>query len=391
MATEADTIAWLSLWRVPRVGARLFRRVLDSLGDLKLLYQAGSADWAALGFSHEQIPVLKTLCGPSGCRLSPGVETDLAWLAQPAHHLVTWLDDDYPALLREIDLSPPLLFVRGVRHVPSMPQIAIVGTRQPSRQGRADAHGFSRHFARQGFATTSGMARGIDAAAHEGALDGGGLTIGVMAHGLDSVYPPRHRALAERVCEQGALISEFPIGVTPSPSYFPRRNRIISGLSMGVLVVEAALKSGSLITAREATQQGRDVFAVPGSIHNPLSKGCHALIRQGALLVETGGDVTQELTPMLDFFRGQVAHSQVADEVHAAAPAGSPRSESLANTVPQQLVDALSWEVCSVDELVAQTGLAVADITTHLLMLELDGVVVSEFDGYRLASANELG
>lgn len=390
MATEADTLAWLSLWRVPRVGSRQFRRVLDTLGDLKLLYQASPEDWAALGFSSEQITTLKTLSRQGSCRLTAGADADLTWLSQPDHHLLTWLDDDYPALLREIDLPPPLLFVRGERQVPGLPQIAIVGTRQPSRQGRADAYEFARHFVRQGFVVSSGMARGIDAAAHEGALAGNGLTLGVMAHGLDSVYPARHRALAERVCEQGSLVSEFPIGVTPSPNYFPRRNRIISGLSMGVMVVEAAIKSGSLITAREAAQQGRDVFALPGSIHNPLSKGCHELIRQGAMLVETGQDVTRELLPLIDFLRDP-ATEPTADGAADLYQTG--RTASIGKSsdpLAQRLLQALSWETCSVDWLVDHTGLAVADITTQLLLLELDGVVVAELDGYRLASVNEL-
>ncbi len=214
-------------------------------------------------------------------------------------HLITLHDARYPTLLREIDDAPPMLFIQGDPTILNLPQIAIVGSRNPSASGRQTATDFAHFLASAGLAITSGLADGIDGAAHQGALETKNSTLAVTGTGLDRVYPAKHRELAHRIAEQGALISELPPGTPPIPANFPRRNRIISGLSLGTLVVEAAQKSGSLITARLATEQGREVFAIPGSIHNPLARGCHALIRQGAKLVETAGDILEELAPLL--------------------------------------------------------------------------------------------
>ncbi|HAU14172.1 MAG TPA: DNA-protecting protein DprA, partial [Gammaproteobacteria bacterium] len=241
-----------------------------------------------------------------------------------------------------------------------------------SRQGRKLAQDFAGCFSSNGFVTTSGLALGIDAAAHAGAMAAGGKTIAVLAHGLDDIYPNRNRNLGQEVIRQGALVSEFPIGVSPRAEFFPRRNRIISGLSLGVLVVEAALKSGSLITAHEAVDQGREVFAVPGSINDPLAKGCHALIRNGARLVETAQQVVEELMPLLGFMQ------QVAMPAQADAAIDHYEQDSLEG----RLLAALEFEPTPIDQLVGLTGLCVADISSALVMLELDGMVQQQQGGY---------
>src|SRR5690606_24009673 len=254
----------------------------------------------------------------------------------------------------------------------ALPQIAIVCSRHCSRHGKELARQFASHFSRHGFITTSGLALGIDAAAHTGALETG-RTIAVLAHGLDSVFPVRNRALGEQVVEQGALVSEFPIGVQPRPEFFPRRNRIISGLSLGVLVVEAALKSGSLITANVAADQGREVFAIPGSIHNPLVKGCHALIRNGARLVETADQVVEELLPLLGYLQQPSLFPAPRQQPSVAYPADSPE---------QRLLQAIEYEPCSADQLILLTGLPAAEVNSTLVLLELDGVIRQQQGGY---------
>ena len=226
-------------------------------------------------------------------------DQDMNWLAQPDNHLLPVTDPRYPAQLKTIPDPPTALFVHGDPDMLSTPQIAMVGSRNPSSGGARTAHDFARHFAACGLAVTSGLAMGIDAACHQGALAANGITIAVTGTGLDRVYPASNRELAHQIVGRGALVSEFPPGTPPRPGHFPRRNRIIAGLSLGTLVVEAALKSGSLITAQQALEQSREVFAIPGSIHNPLARGCHLLIRQGAKLVETANDVLEELAPAL--------------------------------------------------------------------------------------------
>ncbi|CAG0910748.1 unnamed protein product, partial [Cyprideis torosa] len=228
------------------------------------------------------------------------IAADLNWLSHDKHYILPITSEQYPSLLRAIDDPPPLIYVVGDPNLLSYPQLAVVGSRNATRAGIANAEAFSLHLASAGLGITSGLALGIDTAAHRGALKADGITLAVAGTGLDGVYPARNRSLAEEIARTGALISEFPIGTRPSPENFPRRNRIISGLSLGTLVIEAAAKSGSLITARLASEQGREVFAIPGSIHNPLARGCHQLIRQGAKLVETGDDILEELAAILN-------------------------------------------------------------------------------------------
>ncbi|MGH8401460.1 MAG: DNA-processing protein DprA, partial [Gammaproteobacteria bacterium] len=227
------------------------------------------------------------------------VDQDQRWLETADANILPFTDAAFPALLRGIPAAPMLLFLRGDISLLDTPQLAMVGSRNPSTDGRRNAEGFAAYLAGCGLTITSGMALGIDAASHRGALKANGTTIAVWGTGLDKPYPPRHRELAEEIAAKGLLVSEFPPGTLPIPTNFPRRNRIISGLAIGTLVVEAATASGSLITARLAAEQGREVFAIPGSIHNPMARGCHQLIRQGAKLVESAGDILEELAPLL--------------------------------------------------------------------------------------------
>ncbi|NWA04042.1 DNA-processing protein DprA [Pseudomonas gingeri] len=288
--SPAELEARLRLHRLPEIGSRRFRTLIETFGSASSALSAPTAAWRSLG-----LPV-----SSAEARRSPavrdGASAALAWLERSNQHLLMWDQADYPALLAEIDDAPPLLFVAGNPTILDKPQLALVGSRRASKPGMDTAAAFSRCLAGAGFVITSGLALGIDGAAHQAALDVGGLTIGVLGTGLENFYPQRHRTLAQAMIDRGsAVVSEFPLDAAPHPGNFPRRNRIISGLSLGVLVVEASVASGSLITARLAAEQGREVYAIPGSIHHPGARGCHQLIRDGAVLVETVDDILQNL------------------------------------------------------------------------------------------------
>ena len=340
--------------RAPALGPITFQRL--RAGGIDLVALVGTRDLpAGTGLGAE---LRGYLVAPD----RDGVERDLAWLAGPRHHLVTLDDDNYPPLLRELADPPLALFVRGDPAALALPQLAIVGSRNPTEGGRRAARAFAAELGAAGLAITSGLALGVDAAAHEGALDADGITLAVAGTGLDRIYPARHAMLADRIAERGALVSELPLGAAPLPAHFPRRNRIVSGLSAGTLVVEASLKSGSLITARLAAEQGREVFAIPGSIHNPLARGCHRLIRQGAKLVETAGDVLEELGPLLGITGTDTPPATVGQRA-ALAPAG------------QRLLGLMGFDTVSPDELADRSGLAAGEVSGTLLLLELGGWV----------------
>jgi DNA processing protein len=295
------------------------------------------------------------------------LESDLCWLAQSDTTLLHWDAAGYPTQLRNIDAPPLVLYVRGDAGALRMPQLAMVGSRRPTGPGRDTARSFATALARAGLTITSGLARGIDAAAHEGALLAGGTTVAVCGTGLDEVYPAEHSELAQRIAAQGALVSEFPPGTLPQRHNFPRRNRLISGLSRGTLVVEAALASGSLITARLAGEQGREVFAIPGSIHSPLSYSCHQLIRAGmAALVTSPAEVLEGLD--IPFQKQPLTEQQNRTAGAAATADGMDKDYEI-------LLDALGFEPASVDTLVDRSGLPSAAIASMLLILELDGRV----------------
>lgn len=350
---------WLSLIRCPGLGTRTLIELIDAAGSAAAVLAGGHGLWRRHRVSAESCAALDS---PDTAL----IESDMAWCSGQCRALIVWTDPRYPKRLREIAHAPPALFCRGDVDLLSLPQIAIVGSRNATPQGLETAGAFAAELARRGLAVTSGLALGVDGAAHRGALSVRGLTLAVCATGLDRVYPARHRELAGEIERHGLLISEFAPGTAPRAEHFPQRNRLISGLALGVLVVEAARESGSLITARLAAEQGREVFAIPGSIHNVMSRGCHQLIRQGAKLVENVDDILEELG------------GAVGDWLRAGrAPVASAAPEA-ATTVAhrhQRVLDALGDSPKSVDELVERLGQGVDAISTALLELELEGRV----------------
>ena len=349
---------WLALSRTPGVGSKTFTKILDAFEPQQVFAQSHST-LSNLGLKEKSISFIQ----------SPdwdAVENDLLWIDQPNNAVVTLLDPFYPYLLKQIDSPPPLLFVRGNKTLLNQPQIAMVGSRNPSAIGKQIAIDFAHSLALEGLTITSGLALGIDAASHQGALEAKGLTIAVTGTGLDRVYPACHKQLATEIAETGLLVSEFPPGTAAKANHFPRRNRIISGLSIGLLVVEAAKKSGSLITARMALEANREVFAIPGSIHNPLARGCNALIKEGAKLVENTQDIFDELS-----YHNQPHIEEAQEEV-----------KSTLDPEQQNLLNLVMFSPTSVDWLVQESGLSVEIISSMLLMLELQGSIATTPGGY---------
>ncbi|WP_423815740.1 DNA-processing protein DprA [Pseudomonas putida] len=345
----AELEARLRLHRLPEIGPRRFHTLIDAFGDAASALSAPASAWRALG--------LPAACAEArrSAEVRDGAGAAMAWLERPGQHLLMWDAPAYPALLAETDAAPPLLFVAGDPTLLERPQLAVVGSRRATPPALDTAKAFSRCLAQAGFTITSGLALGVDGAAHRAALQAGGHTIGVLGTGLQKLYPQRHRELARDMIEGGgALVSEFPLDANPHAANFPRRNRIISGLSLGVLVVEASLASGSLITARLAAEQGREVYAIPGSIHHPGSKGCHQLIRDGALLVEN-------VEQILDSLRGW--------QNLPPAPVENPAHPLLAllHAAPQ-----------TSEALTHSSGQPLAQVLASLTELELEGRVTNE-------------
>ncbi len=346
---------WLLLLRVPGAGPVHQKKLLDYFGSIEKIFSAPAAEYESMGIKS---PALEYLLNPS---LSE-IEQDLEWLARKDHYLIPITDSRYPALLREINDPPLVLFVHGDPGVLTEMQIGIVGSRNPTAGGRKTAQKLASELSAAGLVITSGLALGIDYCGHWGALEARGRTVAVMGNGLDRIYPARHGSIGERIAGNGALVSEFPPATPPLPDHFPRRNRIISGMSLGVVVIEAAERSGSLITARLAAEQGREVFAVPGSIYNPLSRGCHQLIKQGAKLTETVQDVLEELN---------IAHTFQA--ASGPMPPGVEGQEDPADM--RHLLNHLSHDPVSIDELIDMSGLTADAVSSMLLVLEVQGKV----------------
>ena len=345
------------LARTPGLTADHVRALIDATGSLARAASIGTNLVPGI-----ELPVATRafLAAPDHA----AIDADLRWIDASGAHVLTIASEQYPALLATISRAPPVLYVLGDIRVLSSPQLAMVGSRSPTATGRSTASDFAAFFARAGLTITSGLALGIDAASHEGALLANGLTVAVCGCGLDVIYPRQHEPLAARIRERGALVSEFPPRTPPFPGHFPRRNRIISGLSYGTLVVEAAHHSGSLITAQHALEQGREVFAIPGSIHNPLARGCHALIGAGAKLVEGAADVLSELGNFLD--------PQLLARIAMARADGTGATLKLDKEY-EILLDALGFEPASIDVLVSRTGFPTESVASMLLILELQG------------------
>lgn len=352
--------AWLTLARVPGLHAGTLAALLQHFPDAATIVSSSAAMLRASGLDAQSIDWLRT---PP----EDAVTRDLRWLERDGHHFVPWGSDNYPPLLSELSDAPVGLFVRGNPALLSLPQLAMVGSRNPTPAGRETARVFAADLSRCGLVITSGLAMGIDTASHQGALDAEGQTIAVCGTGLDIAYPRSNTELADTIAARGALVSEFALGTPPFKGNFPRRNRVISGLALGTLVVEAALQSGSLITARLAAEQGREVFAIPGSIHSAQAQGCHQLIQSGAKLVATADDVFAELRSLV----GALASAAAGPMNTAQSSDGSGNMSSPLDKEYEILLDALGFEPAGVDLLVERTGLRADAVASMLLMLEL--------------------
>lgn len=374
---ERERRYWLLLWRTPGVGARGFAKLLAHFGSAQAVVEAPRNQLQKLGLKDR---ALEFLAQPDWS----GVDQDQEWGQAQGHHILTPDSADYPALLSDLSDPPPVLYVIGHVARLGLPQLAMVGSRKATVSGSETAEQFARSLSAAGLMVTSGMALGIDGAAHRGALAGAtdhlGGTIAVMGTGPDRVYPARHRELAAQIAETGALVTEYPLGTPVLAGNFPRRNRIISGMSIGTLVVEAAVRSGSLITARLAMEQGREVFAIPGSIHNPMARGSNQLIKQGAKLVETAQDIVEELSALL----GDMASRMEAETnpLPAEPVSGDQTDEQADDPDYQRLLQALDFEPVSVDSLVERSGLTADQVSSMLLLLELEGRVETAPGGY---------
>jgi DNA processing protein len=352
---------WIRLEQTPGVGGATVRKLLAEFGSPQHIFKAG---YRALS-AHLAAPVARALCEPAPGDIARQVELAMAWLDQPGNHLLTLLDAAYPPALLHIPDPPPLLYLKGWPELLAAPMLAVVGSRNATQQGKANAEVFSHALSCAGLTIVSGLALGIDAAAHQGALGGVGSTVAVIGTGADTVYPARNHALAHRIAAEGCIVSEYALGTPPLASNFPRRNRIISGLAAGVLVVEAAAHSGSLITAQLAAAQGRDVFAIPGSIHSALSKGCHQLIQEGAKLVESAADVL-----------GELRISPLAAMGWAHAPAAPPAAPAAgASRAGHAVLEAMAHEPVDADTLALLCASAPGQLSLVLLELELAGKV----------------
>ncbi|WP_218813872.1 DNA-processing protein DprA [Rickettsiella endosymbiont of Dermanyssus gallinae] len=362
---------WLAVYTVPQCGFATVLKLLAVFSTPTALLSASPEALSAAGISNALIAGLKK---PDWKR----VDACLTWREKPGRHILHWQNDLYPPLLREVASPPLVLFVEGDVSVLKDYQLAIVGTRQPSPIGLEIAHSFASELSQQGFVVTSGLARGIDGASHQGCLAASGKTIAVLGSGIGQIYPRCHRGLALQIVEKGgALISEFFPDVSPRTEHFPRRNRIISGLSVGVVVIEAAMRSGSLITARYAAEQGREVFAVPGSIANPLSRGCHALLKQGASLVESSHDILLGLsfaTGLFNVAMGPIEGSFTVTD--------RPDSKPGLDSDDIKLVECLGFETTTIDSLVMRTGLTADRLLARLALLELQGYISAVPGGY---------
>jgi DNA processing protein len=359
MGLSEESSAWVTLTRAPALDIHSLGRALEIFGTAQGLIQASDASRERAGMPAAARGFLTS----ARAALSPA---ERAWLENPRHHVVPYTDPRYPALLREAGRHPIALYVAGNVDVLNDPQLAIVGSRNPTPQGMATAQEFAEYLAARGLAITSGLAAGIDAAAHRGALMAQGVTLAVLGSGADVIYPRCNLALSREIQHRGALLSGFPLGTPPRAENFPQRNSLIAGLSLGALVVEAARRSGSLITARLAGDLGRELFAVPGSIHSPLSGGCHELIRQGAKLTETAHDILNELD-FSAFFGADAGASTGASTAAIPAP-GMDKEHKI-------LLDALGFDPTDLDLLVVRTGFKPEAVSSMMLILELEGHV----------------
>lgn len=361
MSTQAESLtAWVRLEQTPGVGPIIARKLLAEFGLPHNIFAAGYATLQKLTSDR----IAQALTKAPDKSLQALIEKTLLWSAEHDNHFLTLADADYPRALLDIPDPPLILYVKGHLELLSHPGLAIVGSRNATAQGAANAENFAKALSQTGLTIVSGLALGIDAAAHRGGLQASGSTIAVIGTGADIVYPARNHALAHQIAKEGCVVSEYPLGTPAIASNFPRRNRIISGLARGVLVIEAAAQSGSLITARVGAEQGKEVFAIPGSIHSPLSKGCHLLIKQGAKLVESAQDVLEELRLP-----------------HRSEPKAPYSASDSPNISPHPLLEILGFDPVDVDLLAKRTQMSAAELNAQLLTLEMEGKVERLDDG----------
>ncbi len=365
-----DLKFWLSLTLARGIGSVSVKQLLSHFETPFNIQTTSQSSLKAAGLNKAQATALHNI------DVGKQLDITLDWLALEEHHIIPYTSQEYPERLKDLHDSPTLLYIIGDKEVLKTPQVAIVGSRKPTPGAARTAREFAQSLSQSGLTITSGMALGIDAQAHEGCLDTNGLTIAVAATGLDRVYPAKHRDLAHRIVENGAIVSEFSIGTPTIPTNFPKRNRIISGLSMGTLVVEAAIRSGSLSTARHAIEQSREILAIPGSIHNPLARGCHQLIRQGAKLVETTDDILEELAGQLSEYidLSKIKHNNRPRE-----------NEEIIDPQYAQLIACMDYSAQAIDTLIKCSGLQANEVASMLLILQLQGKVdVLEGNRYTL-------
>jgi len=376
--TEApEVLDWLKVALAPRLGAGRLEQLGLEPERIPELSRMGAAELRHLGLHQDTI---RALAEPDSERL----DACLDWLDHPRHHLITRADPLYPPLLARISDPPPVLYVNGDPARLVQPQVAIVGSRNATSGGVRTAAEFAERLASAGVLVTSGLALGIDASAHRAALDAGGVTIAVAGTGPDQVYPACHRDLARQIVDNGAVMSAFAPGMGPRPGHFPARNRLISGMSVGVVVVEAGVRSGSLITARLAGEQGREVFAVPGSIRNPQSRGCHRLIRQGARLVESADELLEDIAPLVRELAGEL-RLRLSDD-RDPANAGDADSAAADSAEIRRILDAIGHDPVAIDDIITHSGMSARTVSALLLELELDGRLTA-LDGGRYCRA----
>lgn len=389
--------SWLTLFYTPYIGAKRFKQLITHFGSAKQAIAADNLEWQSAGIPSSVIQYRRQ-------NHEQKVKQALLWAEQENCNIITFQDPHYPPLLKEIHDPPIILFVKGNTEILSTPQIAIVGARSPTQEGLYNSELFAAELAKVGLTITSGLALGIDQAAHHAAVKNESPTIAVLGTGLNDIYPKAHLNLSEEILlTNGALISEYPLHMPPKPQNFPRRNRIIAGLSLGTLVVEATLKSGSLITARLSMEENREVFAIPGSIHQPQSRGCHKLIREGATLVESTLDIRTALSGWIETIdtnlQAELFQSQNHDEITSKKINRPPIKSSITNdsrlnsTVkkrikipedhPQFTLYQLLENPKSINQLVELMQLDAATITTDLMMLELEGIIIAEQGFYQ--------
>lgn len=364
--SQQNKASWLHLLNAPGLGFAGINRLLDAFESIEHILQQKS-------FPPE-LKIPAKAVAHLAAATDDEIRTELDWLNKPGNHLLTLDDPLYPPQLKQISDPPMLLFVKGDPNTLLLPQLAVVGSRNASQGGLNNAQAFCFDLAQKGLVITSGLAAGVDATSHQAALDAKGQTVAVMGTGINAIYPKSNQNLAKSITQQGAVISEFPFNTPPNAYNFPRRNRIIAGLSLGTLVVEAAQKSGTLITARLSMENNRPVMAIPGSIHNPLSKGCHHLIKQGAKLVESAQDIMEELTPNIDMLTDQLQASFDQLPVTPLEKDATAPNIDLSET-QQHIFNQIDFNPTSFDAIVERTKLSSSNIASDLLILELSGLV----------------